>query len=161
MIIEQNSCIYCGGEGELQREHVIPASYLGYRCDDSDKQWIVTGCKTCNLLAGSQVFFSIPEKAKYILSRYKVKYKKILSIPFWSETELMEIDYLLREQVKASVLAKAVLNVRIKFLIEVSEYAIDYLRPLWVEELMKEERLKQIEREKEIKRLKRLKKKTL
>jgi hypothetical protein len=143
MIIEQNNCIYCGGTGELQREHVIPASYIGYRSYDSDRQWIVTACRTCNQLAGSKVFFSIPEKSKYILSRYKIKFKKVLSTPFWNESELRELDYTLRKSVEAGVEAKALLNLRLKHLMSVMEYDIDYLRPHWVDLWMQDEKRKQ------------------
>jgi hypothetical protein len=139
MIVEQNNCIYCGGHVELQKEHVIPASYLGHRSSDSDKQWIVVACSVCNRLAGSFVCFSIPEKAKFILKRYKVKFKKILSVPFWSDDELKELDYALRKTVEASIEAKALLNVQLKHLIEVSNYNTDYLRPYWVDLWIEEE----------------------
>jgi len=155
MIIEQQNCIYCGGEGELCKEHVIPVAFLGYRSSDSDKQWIVTACRTCNTLAGSKVFFSIPEKAKYILEQYQRKYKKILNTPFWSDDELKKLDYILRKSVQAGVEMKAILNVRLKHLLEVIEYDIDFLRPLWVETWMKEEKKRQKEITRQIKKNKR------
>jgi len=143
MIIEQRTCIYCGSDSSLIKEHVIPASFFGWRSSDSDKQWIVTGCETCNKLAGSYTCFSIPEKSTYLIKRYKQYFKKVLSTPFWTEEELGELQYTLRTAVITGLEAKGVINQKLKHLTEVSEYDIDYLRPLWVDRWMKEERKKQ------------------
>lgn len=143
MIVEQRDCIYCGSDSSLIKEHVIPASFFGYRSSDSDKQWIVTACETCNLLAGSFTCFSIPEKTAYILTRYKMKYRKLLETPHWSEEELNGLDYTLRMSVIGALEAKSVLGLRIRHLESVSNFEIDYLRPHWVEVWMKEERKKE------------------
>src|SRR3990167_913416 len=101
------NCVYCN-EDATELEHVIPASYFGFRSQDKEKQWIVPSCQPCNRLAGSSVFFSIPEKAAHILKKYKIKYKKILGLPYWSEKELKELSYILRSSVKGAIFAKAI-----------------------------------------------------
>ncbi len=126
-------CTYCGSDSDLQREHVISATYLGTRSYDEDKQWIVPACRICNLLAGSKVFFSIPDKAEYILSRYRKRYKKILSIPYWDEEELKSMGYLLRASIEGGIMAKAIINQRVRYLEIVTTYAGDYRRPKWVQ----------------------------
>jgi hypothetical protein len=151
MIIEQKTCIYCGSDESLVREHVIPCSFFGYRSENSARQWIVTGCATCNKLAGSFVCFSIPEKAKYISKRYKEYFKKVLRTPFWSEEELNGLKHSLRMAVITGLEAKAVINQKLKYLKEVSEYDIDYLRPPWVERWMVEEKKRQKELIKKLK----------
>ena len=127
-------CTYCGTDSSLVREHVIPASYFGVRSYDRDKQWIVEACDTCNTLAGEKVFFSIPDKARFLEERYKKKYKKILSVPYWTPDELLEMSYMMRQGIEEAMLAKSVLGIRIRYLQNVTNLDVDYLRPDWVSE---------------------------
>ena len=136
--LESRKCTYCGGEGATHREHVIPAIYLGMRAYDRNTQWIVDACKECNILAGSSLFFSIPEKATFILKKYNSRYKKILNTPFWLEKDLNQLDYKLRKMIEGTILAKGVLSRRLLYLASVSQYPKDYMRPKWVEEMYKE-----------------------
>ena len=142
MIVEQRNCIYCDSDSSLVKEHVIPASFFGFRCEDRDRQWIVTGCETCNILAGSFTCFSIPEKASYILKRYRVRYKKIIETPHWNEEELNGLDYNLRNSIVGALQAKSIIGIKLRHLESVSNYEVDYLRPHWVELWMKEEKKK-------------------
>lgn len=131
-------CTYCGTLSEIEREHVIPASYFGRRTNDDTKQWIVPACKDCNRLAGSATFFSIPEKAAYIVKRYKRRYSKALKVPLWTEQELKEISYKLRVRIEAAQEIKALLHRRLQYAEAISEMEFSYKRPAWVE---KEERI--------------------
>lgn len=126
-------CTYCGDNTEIQREHVIPATYYMLRSFDPNDQWIVSACRICNNLAGSSLFFSIPEKAKYILRRYRLRYKKVLSMPFWTQDELNEVGYSLRHGIEQSMLMRMIVLRRIRHIEAVSEYDKGYLRPKWVE----------------------------
>lgn len=132
-------CVYCEDDNcELVREHVIPVVYLGNRSFEEDNQWIVPSCNKCNKFAGSALFFSIPEKAKFISKRYKIKYKKILKMPYWEENEIKELNYKLRESIRQSMILQIIIKRKIKQLENVSEYPIDYLRPKFIENKMKE-----------------------
>lgn len=144
----EHSCTYCGSESGLEREHVIPAVWYGFRTFDSEKQWIVTGCRDCNLLAGSFVCFSIPEKSAFILKRYKSRYSKILKSPYWSPKELSEIGWKLRAPIQEAQTQKIILQRRIAHLQQMSELPSNYLRPDWVEKDMAkmEEEFKKIRR---------------
>lgn len=137
------SCIYCGSESEIEREHVIPATFLGDRTYDDERQWVVRGCKTCNKLAGSAVFFSIPEKASYLVGRYKKNFRKILSIPTWTNEELGEVSEVIRAGIEESLVYRSIVGKRIEYLESVSEFSYDYKRPDWVTELMLEWRKQQ------------------
>lgn len=130
----ENSCTYCGAVGEIHREHVIPAVFYMLRSYDPNSQWIVPACPTCNSFAGSKLFFSIPEKAFYLVERYKVRFKKFLDLPLWNEEELKGISYKLRKGIEQSIISKVLVQRRVAYLTNVSEYPRDYLRPKWVEE---------------------------
>lgn len=141
------NCTYCGSESCLEREHVIPAIWYGHRSFDSSKQWIITGCRDCNRLAGSFVCFSIPEKATFILKKYKSRYSKILKSPYWSLEELKSIGWKLRAPIEEAQTQKIILQRRIAHLQQMTELPLNYLRPEWVERDM-------IKMEEEFKRLK-------
>ena len=135
---------------ELHREHVIPVAFLGERLYNPNSQWIVSACKTCNLVAGSSLFFSIPEKASFILQRYRVRYAKILGTPMWTDMELKEVDYILRQAIKETLMAKAIISRRLSYLSTITTFAHDYLRPLWVENMYKEH-IKKLKRGRSVK----------
>lgn len=159
---KQDLCIYCGSSKEC-REHVIPVVYTSLsRSYDPSSNWLVPSCKICNELAGSEVFFSIPEKAKYILKRYKSKFKKRLNMPEWTQDELDELDHLMRESVMAGLIAKRVLLEKIGNIKKTTELPTDFNRPhfieLQIEDMIKEYQELLEKNKKEIKRLKRKKK---
>lgn len=130
----EGNCTYCGAASELEREHVIPVVYHITRSFDPSRQWIVPACGTCNRLAGSKLFFSIPEKAGYLLRRYRVRFRKALDLPFWKHEELNEMGYKLRKGIEQSMLTRMILLKRVSYLETVANYARDYLRPQWVEQ---------------------------
>lgn len=131
--MKSDLCVYCGSDVNIVREHVIPASYFGHRSFDDTRQWVVEACAICNTLAGAATFFSIPEKATFILKRYRSKYAKVLRIPSWSPTEIEEMGYKLRVSIEHSLIAKTIIQHRVRHLESVTEYPRDFLRPKWVE----------------------------
>lgn len=147
------TCTYCGSELEIEREHVLPATFLGYRSFNPEEQWIVPACKTCNKYAGEVVFFSIPEKAKYIKERYEKKFARVLNIPTWSPEELKGMSRNLKDSIEEGMIFKGVIQRRIKQLERTSELEIDYQRPEWVYNLFLEWKR---EKEKEKRRKKQL-----
>ncbi len=130
-------CTYCGFESDLQREHVIPAVWFGHRTYEASEQWIVPACKQCNSYAGANVFFSIPEKAKHILKRYRSRAAGILRTAFWSDDELAGLGRVLRAQIEESIKTKQLILRRIAYLESITEMDINYMRPEWVEKKMK------------------------
>lgn len=132
----EDKCTYCGFGADLEREHVIPAVWYSHRSFDPNKQWIVAGCRQCNLLAGSHMVFSVPEKAKYLYKRYKSRFSKILKTPIWTPEELREVDYKLRVVIEEAQIQKVMLSRRVEHLEFVGNMPLDYKRPEWVEKDM-------------------------
>lgn len=136
--VNYGKCTYCGGNPEC-REHVIPVSYMSiFRSYDPEKNWIVPACNECNSLAGASVVFSIPEKAKLVLGKFKKRYSKFINQPEWTQEELNEVSYSIREMVWGAMVAKRVAIEKLEHLKMVSEYDSDYLRPDFVVKMMKE-----------------------
>jgi hypothetical protein len=126
---DQTICTYCGADAEC-KEHVIPVVYFGQkRRYGTNENWVVPACDTCNLLAGSNVFFTIPSKAEYILKRFKQRHAKVLKMPAWTDDELKGLDYKLRKMIFASLVAKRVAQERLEYLTSVTTQPDDFLMP--------------------------------
>lgn len=148
-------CIYCGSTNEC-KEHVIPVAFLGLiRSYNQSNNWIVPSCERCNTLAGSEVFFSIPKKAEYLIKRYRQRHKKEINMPEWSQDEIDELEYKFREMIYAGLTAKRVLINKLDFLKSISKMPDDYLRPDFIEKEIEE----LIEEQKKIIKQNKLKKK--
>jgi len=131
-------CVYCRSIAEC-RDHVIPVVYMYLtRNYDPSKSWVVPCCNHCNQLAGGSVAFSIPEKAKLIIKKMYKKYGKILRYPSWTQDELNELSYNLRNAVWGGIVAKKTLLEKIKNLEKTASLPPDYRRPQFVEEAIKE-----------------------
>lgn len=139
-------CTYCASYADIEREHVIPASYFGRKTYDEDKQWIVDSCATCNRLAGNAVFFSIPEKAAYILKRYKRMYKKVLALGNWNPDELEDLGYLLKVSIEQRQLSKALIQRKLRYLECVADFPVAYRRPEWAQRESDAWKAREIER---------------
>jgi predicted nucleotidyltransferase len=150
----EEKCTYCGMSKEC-REHVIPVVWLSMgRSYNSDLCWIVPSCSICNSLAGAKIVFSIPEKAEYIAKRFKIKYKKILNFPEWTEEEIKKMSYSFRKSIWGRMVAKRVATEKLNFLEIVSQYPLDYKRPKFIENQILETKifLKSLEKKKKRKR---------
>lgn len=161
MIDEVNltKCTYCGATANC-REHVIPVSYLSLsRSYDPEKNWITPSCDNCNSLAGASVCLSIPEKAQLIKKRFTRKFSKVLNQPEWSNEELSEVSYSLREAIWGSMVAKRVAIERLNHLEYICEKPVDWNRPKFIEEAMHELRKMMEEIKKQAKKRKKKKKK--
>lgn len=105
-------CVYCGDWFQC-RDHVIPVSYSSVYRTFNIKE-TVPCCNTCNLLAGDSVHFSVSSKAEFLIKRYERKFKKVLSLPHWTQEEMDELDYslahfvLTRQHLRALIRAKLV-----------------------------------------------------
>ena len=115
-----HKCIYCG-EPETERDHVLPLSVAA--CMDLAKPdvrnrvagglWKVPSCRECNQVSLDKVFISILEKRKWIQSELRKKHWDYLSLPKWTECEIVELDERLRSFVIASQNMKELIKLRV------------------------------------------------
>ena len=112
----QRPCIYCGVPAN-SRDHFVPKSYvqkmshiLAYVKKSSV---IVPACIECNSTAGAKVFLTISEKRRYIQSKYREKYQKLLESPDWTESELAELGPTMKSHVVSSQNTKRLLRQRL------------------------------------------------
>lgn len=110
-------CYYCGQPAE-SRDHFVPRAFKRRIQDFAvarNSNVIVPACLECNCTAGSKVFQTLNEKRQYIKNRYRVKYKKILNAPDWTEKELGELGHSMQTYVRGCQTAKAITKARIRW----------------------------------------------
>ncbi len=106
-------CVYCGERANTE-DHVIPRSHIAKLLGiiALSKQLItVPACSECNSIAGAKLFPGIGAKRRYILGRLRVKYKRVLEMPNWSETELESIEC---RNLKTAILTGLALRDRVR-----------------------------------------------
>ncbi len=107
-------CFYCG-QLSTCRDHIVPVAWLGtYRHNEWSSAW-VQSCSECNTLLSDCVFDSLPERLEYLKARLLKRYKKVLSIPEWTPSELVELEGEILQYVIQGQKAKAILHQRLQF----------------------------------------------
>src|SRR5438105_4315346 len=107
-----NICAYCG-EFASTRDHVVPRSWTGSakpRWNQSEWVW---ACSECNSLLGSSIFDTFVDRREFIREKLRLKYKKLLATPDWTEAELSELHGRLRKTVQANLNAINVIRGRL------------------------------------------------
>ena len=111
------NCAYCQ-ESAYTLDHVIPHTYVAKNSKQPrtySKSEVVPCCKECNNLLGSNLYFTIAERAGYLYTTYKKRYKKLLSMPEWDEDDIEELKNKLKKYVKASLKEKKRVQIRIDY----------------------------------------------
>lgn len=100
---EDGRCYYCGelADGE---DHVIPRMAAEILGDILEGHWIakvtVPACTECNSTAGTKVFDTLGDRARYVGERLDAKYQRIAERPDWSDDELEELGYALQQSIR-------------------------------------------------------------
>jgi hypothetical protein len=126
---EIRNCVYCGVAHDIQRDHVIPTSYLRQK-RRYEGDWLVPACGECNRTLGAELIFNVPDRAFWVLQAYKRKYQKLLRAIPWDDEELEDIGPSLRSSILQQESARRAVNDRLDHLHVVSIQPITYLAPL-------------------------------
>jgi len=100
-------CYYCGAVA-TDREHVVPRQYI-----PNNNIMKVDSCKECNLLLGYTVQDSLQLRKDYLKEKLRIRYKKILTLPEWTEEELEEMEYNLRLHIEQGRRLKEIIKERL------------------------------------------------
>lgn len=124
-------CIYCGDYYQC-RDHVIPVSYNQvYR--DYKHGATVYCCNECNSLLSNKAYFTIQDRASYLLEAYRKKRWKEITFPEWRINEVKELGYNLRTMVERSLKLKSLYLSKLENIELVSQgFPIKPINPLYV-----------------------------
>ena len=103
-------CLYCGLPSK-DEEHVVPHSFLKHLRDTGyvREEVLVPSCRECNLIASNNVFDSYEDKYDYIHCRLRDKYRKVLEMPEWTQSELMALGPRLKRYMRSQLRLKALI----------------------------------------------------
>jgi 5-methylcytosine-specific restriction endonuclease McrA len=109
-------CHYCGLPADTI-DHTIP-QHLIARVDYSgidipDSLLTVPACRECNVLIGGSVFATVDERARYLKSRLRKRYRSVLKTPVWSTGELEEMSDKMREYISSAAKARKCIEDRL------------------------------------------------
>lgn len=119
-------CFYCGSHAESQ-DHVPAASHAHYH--PQYERILVRSCLLCNALLGARFLPTLYLRCSYLLSKYRWRLRKVISMPNWSEEEIEELKGRLKRQVIVGLKKKkqGVLSLkRLEALFEVLEPEENY-----------------------------------
>jgi hypothetical protein len=122
-------CVYCGETHDLQRDHVIPTSYLREK-RRYEGDWLVTCCGECNRTLGNELICNVPDRAYYLMRVYERKYNKLLKAIPWCDEEIADMGYALRQAIIAQESARKEVRQRIEHLRVTAAQPISYLAQL-------------------------------
>ena len=105
-IDDRHSCVYCGELSDAL-DHVPPVSINGIQLnhdfDEEEKEknkfLLVPCCKECNTSLGNRYLLTIEDRAGYLLSKYKRKYKKFNAHVTWVEEDIDELDHFMKKYI--------------------------------------------------------------
>jgi hypothetical protein len=106
-------CFYCNDYGE-SKDHVPPVS-----CSDvyeEDQRYVVRCCLLCNSLLGSRALLSFLARNDYLLIKYECRFKKLLSMPYWSTEEISELKGKLKRKIIMTIKKKKYIENKILFI---------------------------------------------
>lgn len=98
-------------------DHVIPRSVLR-AVKDLGPSWgnrilTVYSCLECNNLLGATIQGNLEDRKRYLKSRLKERYRKILRIPYWTNKQLEELSPHLAADIIASMHLRRRIEARI------------------------------------------------
>jgi hypothetical protein len=112
----RKGCFYCG-EPAGTIDHSPPISF----CEIKNKKWFedkkikfykVLCCADCNRKLGDKAFFTLYERANFILSKLENKTNKLVN---WSPDEIAEMSAMFTKIIKAKTEQNKILYERIRF----------------------------------------------
>jgi len=109
-------CYYCGLPASTV-DHVPPKvmrqriEELGLKARYEYHE--VKACHECNSALGARAILTLPERKRFMKAWLRRRYRRLLRIPAWSDSEIAQLGYTLRTSVLSHILASEVIKARI------------------------------------------------
>jgi hypothetical protein len=107
-------CAYCGQIADTE-DHVPPRSARPYllAANIAHSFLSVAACRECNNLLSYLPYWTVSDRRAYIKKRLAQKYKRLLAIPGWSDSELKELGPSLQLDVIVGIVQRNVVRARL------------------------------------------------
>lgn len=121
-------CTYCGNTEDLTRDHVIPNSFLRlHRAYAGD--WLVPACGECNRQLGDELFFNVPDRARYLVRKFRQRWRKDLDCAV-TVADVEDATGHYRQYLQSAINRRLIYQARMQHLVRVAE-----MPPTWRAEL--------------------------
>ena len=117
-------CHYCGLPA-TDDDHVVPRSVIKTYESIADPELlqslkrhrtlVVPSCRECNCLAGATIQKTLEDRKRFIKTKLKKRYRKVLSMPDWNDDEIAVLGPELRQHIAASQELKRVVRQRLQW----------------------------------------------
>lgn len=108
------TCAYCGAYADTV-DHVVPVSVAAYAYISRSKRIKVSCCRECNSIGGNMYFRSIGAKRRYIQEQLKRRYSKYLNLPNWTEQQLEQLGWTMRQSIEQAIRLRELIKERINW----------------------------------------------
>lgn len=127
--IHTDDCIYCGLPAE-HLDHIPPISHINsIDLDDyhrkGNRLWKVCSCGECNAALGNRRLYTIADRKRFLLTKYKQRYRKYYNAVHWDEDELKEMSKQFRKEIEQLMKKKKWVENRFLVLIQVPTEDLD------------------------------------
>ena len=113
-----NPCFYCGVPADTI-DHVPPRSVRPFIVIEKLLHKYpfheVTCCHECNVLLGDRALWSLPKRKKFIKRTLRIRYKRLLAAPAWTDEEKKPMGYSLKVIIEQKELMRRVLLERLSW----------------------------------------------
>ena len=112
--IDADHCVYCG-ERPRDLDHFVPISRAAELTEAGIEftKLVVPACNECNLLASDKIFQTLKDKRQFIQAKLAKRYKSLLDSPEWTDRELDQLGFYLKERIVNDLVRKRVIQRRI------------------------------------------------
>jgi 5-methylcytosine-specific restriction endonuclease McrA len=118
-------CTYCGLPADTE-DHIVPMSLLarieGLSTDvraeilaELPMLIRVYACRQCNSVLGNRVYRGIVDRRDAVKDYLRRKHKRLLKSPDWTDEEIDQLGYTLRDHVKNRMELKKVVKARLSW----------------------------------------------
>lgn len=122
----RNGCVYCGAVYDLERDHVIPTSYMRTKRTFGG-DWLVSACNSCNGLLGSELIFNVPDRAAFVRTAILRKYRRKLHAVRWDDEDMEDLGENMRSMIRLANYERFELERRLGHLELVMQQPVNYL----------------------------------
>ncbi|GAG16814.1 unnamed protein product [marine sediment metagenome] len=119
---EENTCYYCGMPASAV-DHTIPRIILESLREFKDtlqqmtrgRKLTVPCCGECNSMLGASYQRTLEERKQELKYRLRRKYKKLLAMPYWTDEQIDEFGFHLRDYIEESARQREVVEFRLRW----------------------------------------------
>lgn len=116
-LYSESACEYCGNVADTI-DHVPPQcirpTLINLKLTNRFPFFEVKACRECNSLLGKRMLWTFRQRKKFIRRALRLKYKEVLALPDWSDSEIKQLNGNLKDFVIKRAVLKEFVRARLR-----------------------------------------------